>query len=56
VWRITVKAMATITFPSDEAIEEALRGLTADGTDQEEAIRQAILEYWRDKKDQAPPR
>lgn len=45
--------MATITFRTDEFIDEALRELTSGDRDRSTVIREAILEAWRHRQDEA---
>jgi len=45
--------MATITFRTDEFVDEALADLTSGEVDRSTAIREAILEAWQRKKDEA---
>jgi hypothetical protein len=45
--------MATITFRTDEFVDEALRELTSGDVDRSTAIREAILEAWQHRKNEA---
>lgn len=45
--------MATVTFRTDRAVDEALQHLTADGADRSTVIREAIVEAWQRKQDDA---
>lgn len=42
--------MATITFRTDEFVDEALRELTSDDRDRSTVIREAILDAWRSRQ------
>jgi len=42
--------MATLTVRTDAETDRALKDLTADGTSQSEAIRQAIYRAWRERR------
>ena len=44
--------MATITFRTDELVDEALAELTSGDVDRSTAIRGAILQAWESKKRQ----
>lgn len=43
--------MATITFRTDPAVDQALSGLTNGDGDRSQAIRSAILSAWRLRED-----
>lgn len=51
--RLTLGGMATVTFRTDAAVDDALRELTSGGLDRSTVIRDAILAAWRRQQDEA---
>lgn len=43
--------MATITFRTDDAVDQALRALSDGRGDRSQVIREAILDAWRNRQD-----